>query len=289
MTPQIQRAIAAGAAVVGLLMAVVGPVMVGRLGAAAQESLAVTSEALGAVAETVEVAASSIGTVRSSLTAVSDAAADLSSTVDATTQVLDEVAALTANEIPESLEAFQDSLPALISVGGAIDGTLRTLSFFGVDYDPERPFDEALGALGQSLDGVPERLRAQSENLEDATTGIQGVVRNTDDIARSIGDLDADLSSTEELLSEYRITTGEAAQLVTEARDDVRLGVLVSQVLLVLFGLAFAAVQLPVLANAEQSGARQTHDGGGSIEPEQLAEGESERLGDKPHEPGETH
>lgn len=279
MSPRVQRAIAGLAAAVGLLVAIVGPVMVGRLGAAASESLAVTSEAVGAVAETVEVAASSIATVRSSLGAVSDAAADLSDTVDATTEVLDEVAALTSTEIPESLEAFQDSLPALVSVGGAIDSTLRTLSFFGVDYDPDRPFDEALAALGESLEGVPERLRAQSVNLAEATGGIQGVVTNTNDIARSIAALDGDLQETETLLSEYRVTTGQAARLISEAEDEVRLGVIVSQVLLLLFGLAFAATQLPALLNGKDDGASQPNDGTESVEPLELTKGQAEGLG----------
>jgi len=277
MSPRVHRLIALAAIVMGLAVAVGGPVVVGRVGAAAQDSLVVTSDALVAVAETVEVAASSIGTVRGSLSSVADAADDLSLTVDASTRVLTEVAALTATEIPESLEAFQDSLPALISVGGAIDGTLRTLAFFGVEYNPERPFDEALAALGTSLEGVPERLREQSTNLETATLGIEGVVDNTEDIAESIAALDADIQITEQLLSEYRITTGQAARLVGEARGDVRVAVVVSQVFLVLFGLVFAATQLPALvgANEQPHGTDKAHEGGSPVEPGEPTEGEA--------------
>lgn len=277
MSLRVHRLIAIAAIVMGLAAALGGPVVVGRMGAAAEDSLVVTSDALVAVAETVEVAASSIGTVRGSLSSVAAAADDLSLTVDASTRVLTEVAALTATEIPESLEAFQDSLPALISVGGAIDGTLRTLSFFGVEYNPERPFDEALAALGTSLEGVPERLREQSTNLETATLGIEGVVDNTEDIAESIAALDADIQITEQLLSEYRITTGQAARLVSEARGDVRVAVVVSQVFLVLFGLVFAATQLPALvgANEQPHGADKAHEGGSPVEPSELTEGEA--------------
>lgn len=278
MTRRVQQAIAAWAVVVGLTLAIGGPIVVGRIGAAAEDSLIVTSDALVAVAETVEVAASSIGTVRASLASVSDAAADLAVTVDASTEVLTEVSALTANEIPESLEAFQDSLPALISVGGAIDRTLRALSFFGVEYDPERPFDEALAALGTSLEGVPERLREQSANLDTATSGIQGVVTNTEDIAESIAALDEDIQVTEELLGEYRITTGQAARLVSDARSEVRVAVVISQVFLVLFGLVFAATQLPLLAGvSDGDGGRsqQAAESSETIEPVELTEGES--------------
>lgn len=278
MTRRVQRMIAVVAIVVGLIVAVGGPIVIGRIGTATEDSLVVTSDALVAVAETVEVAASSIGTVRSSLGSVADAADDLAVTVDASTEVLTEVAALTATEIPESLEAFQDSLPALISVGGAIDGTLRALSFFGVDYDPERPFDEALAALGTSLEGVPERLREQSTNLSAATSGIQGVVHNTEDIARSIAALDRDIQVTEELLGEYRITTGQAARLVSDARGEVRVAVLLSQMFLVLFGLVFAATQLPALVGLTDSNpepAQQPDENSQTVEPLELTEGES--------------
>ncbi len=263
----------------GLTMAIGGPFVIGRIGAAAEDSLAVTGDALIAVAETVDVAARSIGTVRSSLDSVADAAADLSITVAASTEVIEEVAQLTSNEIPESLEAFQDSLPALISVGGAIDGTLRTLAFFGVEYDPDRPFDEALAALGTSLEGVPERLRDQSSNLTATTEGIQGVVDNTDDIARSLRSLDENIRQTEELLGEYRLTTGQAARLVTEAQDDVRIGVIITQVFLILFGLVFAATQLPVLvggsAPAENEEGSESRDERESVEPREAPEGEA--------------
>lgn len=278
MSRTLQRWIAGVAIGFGLLLAVVGPLVVGRLGTAARDSLAVTGEALDAVAETVDVAASSIGTVRSSLDSVSAAAADLADTVDAGTEVLDEVAQLTATEIPESLEAFQDSLPALVSVGAAIDRTLRALSLFGVDYDPDRPFDEALAALGDSLEGVPERLRDQSSNLEAATEGIGGVVDNTTDIAASIASLDEDIRVTEELLGEYRVTTGRAARLVTDAESDVRIGVLAAQILLAVFGLVFAATQLPVLVPPTDDDTRRSseaEDGPERVEPLELAEGEA--------------
>lgn len=289
MTRRVHQSIAIAAIVTGLVVAVGGPIVVGRMGSAAEDSLVVTSNALVAVAETVEVAASSIGTVRTSLGSVAAASDELSVTVDASTEVLDEVAELTANEIPESLEAFQDSLPALISVGGAIDGTLRTLSFFGVEYDPERPFDEALAALGTALEGVPERLREQSVNLEEATTGIRGVVDNTRDIATSIAALDADIRVTEELLGEYRVTTGQAARLVSDARDEVRVAVVLTQVFLVLFGLVFAATQLPVLvgANRQQDGSDEADERSRTVEPGELAESQPQGLGQQSNSAGD--
>lgn len=277
MTRRVQKLIASAAVVVGVVVAVGGPIVIGRVGSAAEDSLSVTSDALVAVAETVDVAASSIGTVRSSLGSVAAAADELAVTVEASTDVLDEVSDLTANEIPESLEAFQDSLPALISVGGAIDRTLRALSFFGVDYDPERPFDEALAALGTSLEGVPERLREQSVNLTTATEGIEGVIANTEEIARSIGALEQDIVLTEELLGEYRVTTGQAARLVADARSDLRVGVLISQVFVMLFGLVFAATQLPVLvgvADRQDRRSEETDDGHQAVEPLELPEGQ---------------
>src|SRR5690606_26846779 len=66
-------------------------------------------------------------------------------------EVLDEVAELTTSQIPDSLTALRDALPALIDTADVIDDTMRTLSFLGVEYRPQVPLDDAFGEIQAQL------------------------------------------------------------------------------------------------------------------------------------------
>ena len=103
-------------------------------------------------------------------------------------QGMEDAAALTASlgtllteEVPTALDGVLASMPALVDTARVIDRTMRALSLVGVDYDPEVPLDQSLTGIEQTLEPLPEQLRAQQEALE-------GLSASMSTMAASLGD-----------------------------------------------------------------------------------------------------
>jgi hypothetical protein len=74
---------------------------------------------------------------------------------------IDGAGRMVGGDVASSLEAVETALPGLIEAASVIDGTLQTLSVFGVGYDPAVPFDDAFADLEACFDGLPARVRLQ--------------------------------------------------------------------------------------------------------------------------------
>jgi hypothetical protein len=220
---------------------------------AAQLTTALDSAELGLTTarDTLLLTRSTIREVNASLGTVETAARNASTAISTTQPVLVEVEILTAETVAESLETFQDSLPQLVEVAGAIDDTLVTLSRFeldqeiplgtlnfgplgevelpsvnldfglGVEYDPERPFDESVSELGASLEGVPEQLRSAGENLNAATANLSTVTGDLDSVANDLRDVEMQLSQVPSLLDDYLVILEDLQNEVQNAQDQV--------------------------------------------------------------------
>lgn len=130
-------------------------------------------------------------------------------TLESVAAVVAETGDLVETDLADGLENAVDSLPALIDTASVVDNTMRALSIIGVDYDPEVPLDESLGALEDSLQPIPDQLRAQAASLDDVETGL--------------GQISTDAGSLAAVLLEARIEMMEAEQLLVDAAESVDL------------------------------------------------------------------
>ncbi len=148
-----------------------------------------------------------IGAVRIALTDLDDVANQVATGADRAATGLEGVAAMTTNELPESIEAIQAALPGLIEAGAVIDRSMRSLALFGVEYSPEIPFDEALRDLESTLDGVPAELRAQGRRLEGLAPTIGSIGSATEELSGSLTQIDLALSQAATSLEGWRQST----------------------------------------------------------------------------------
>lgn len=208
-------------------------------------SLDLTAESLTTVDSSLGVATDTVEVVGSGLAESERTSRGLQTTLDDGAGLLSEAARLTRNEVADSLEAVQTTLPTIIQVGGTIDSTLRTVDQLGgPEYAPEEPFDQTLQALEENLDGLPEDLRSQADAIDLAgenlrTVGTQGVA-----VADAISDARDSLDEAAVVLGEYRSAAGQAKDLIDDTRADLDRRMLLLRILVVVLGVIYCAGQL---------------------------------------------
>ena len=218
----------------GVVIAVVGLNMSHQLldsiGLQVNSGLQLTSEGLDNVNETLLLAKDTVADVNLSMNTIHTTTLDLAETMNETRPLIEQASVVTTEQVPDSIEAVQEAIPALTEVAGTIDNTLSTLSKFkierqilgfdfnydlGVDYDPEVRFDDAVVGIGDSLEGLPQSLRAlavylnvANENLDTISTDIYLLSQDLQRLNDNIADLDP-------ILDEY-------IRLITDLNDSLR-------------------------------------------------------------------
>lgn len=221
-------------------------------------SIEVASSTIDAARDTLELARDSIGDVDGGLATAVDATAGAAITLNDSRPLLDNVANVTTQEVPEAIEGMQTALPNMIEVAGVIDRTLTTLSSvgidrdiplpfggsiplrfdLGIDYNPAIPFDESLRVFESSLVGLPESLRgledelaATNSNLASLSADLQATSDNLATINTRIGDLSA-------LFDQYALLIEDVSDLLVQV--DAQLGPTLELIRLVAVALLVA-------------------------------------------------
>ncbi len=196
--------------------------VIGSLSDGLANSLALASQSLDSARDTLALARDTVSDVNGGLGTAVAATANAGQTLNDSRPLLDNVTAVTTQEVPEAVEGIQAALPNMIEVASVIDRTLTTLSSvgidreiplpfggsiplqfdLGIDYNPETSFDDSLRVFEASLTGLPESLRGLEDDLQ-ATNA-------------SLGTLAADLQATSDNLTIINTRLGEIAPLMDQ-------------------------------------------------------------------------
>ncbi|MAU01723.1 MAG: hypothetical protein CL608_31680 [Anaerolineaceae bacterium] len=206
----------------GVLLSIGGIVYSGRAVDAVvkvlDDTLGLTGGSLATVEDTLALARGTIGDVNESLVTVQVTADSLAKTIADTQPLLDEVAEITGEDAPNSIESVQEAIPAVAEVAGVIDDTLITLNSFkieeeilgfelnydlGVNYAPTVPFDETVSGLGTSLDGFPDRLRELEPSLAAANQNLGMVSENIYAVSDDLAVINGRVAEVDPLLGDY--------------------------------------------------------------------------------------
>jgi hypothetical protein len=206
------------ASVVGLVL---GLILVGALADDLRATVSLSRSAIGAIGDTIEVLDDAAGRIDESLDAAAGSVSSASATADATAEALQEVATFLETELPDQLESIRQSMPAAIQAAGAIDGTLRALSLFGVDYSPDEPFDDSLRRVETALSGLPEDLRLQSESLRRLAPAADELSTEADRLALALTGLREDLGSLDGLTDSYLVTVEQAETTIADTESSL--------------------------------------------------------------------
>lgn len=226
------------------------------------QSLVLATDSLDTVQQSLIVAKSTVTEVNDSINTVETTVTNLSRTVSQTRPLLQQVNTVASEDVPDSIEAVQASLPNVSSVAAAVDETLTTLNDFqinqtilgipirydlGINYNPDVPFNESIDSIGSSLEGVPERLRSMAiyvnvadENLVTATADMRRLARDLDDISTSVEEINP-------LLDEYIRIVGEISDMVRQTRTQAQRSLANARTILTLVFIWFSLTQVAPL------------------------------------------
>ena len=237
-----------GGLIASLIAGVLGIAVVATLTRSADQSLAVTVKAVETADETVALAADTLGIVSDSFDTLVPSAELAAATFEDAAMVIADTTVVVTVDVPDALDAVVAAMPAIETAAEIIDNALRVLSFVGVDYNPEVPFDEAVAELESAIADLPDQLRAQTEPLASLASDFEEFGVATAEITDDLTDLQRQLEEAERLLDSYASTAGEATEVVTAIREDLQWQRWLMVVVVVLVAGAFAVIQtVPIL------------------------------------------
>lgn len=161
-----------------------------------------------------------------------------------TADALTSAGELIETDVADSLSSVQEAMPALVDASAVIDSTLRALTLFGVDYNPDVPFDQALVGVQSSLKGLPEEVRRQGSDIAALAPVLESTAGDTDALVASLIDMSGKLDRVAETLTNLE---GSAARIDTVGSivagiDPARPLVVALIAVAVLSGLTLAVV-----------------------------------------------
>ncbi len=238
-------------AIAGLAAAVLAWSIIGETATASSRSVEIADGLLESVSGTVTSVEDALVAVSEGLRTTQQSAADASVTLTQLSALTSNLGELISDDVPGSLDSVRASLAPIQATAGVIDGTLTALSFFGVDYDPEIPLDEAIDDLDQRLADIPADLRRQGPLIDSAADSLSEFGSDTLVIAGDLSDLRRELVATARTLAGYQETIADVGLLLDDVETNltgplgalkwvmaiIALGLAVTQTVPITFGL----------------------------------------------------
>jgi methyl-accepting chemotaxis protein len=238
-----------GIAVITLVVALVGTAVAQHLvrdfHLGVEQSLTLTADVLGTVDESFVVAEDALVIIGEGVTDAETAVRSLGGSMEEGQVALESVTALTGVEIADALEDVEQALPAVQQAASAIDDTLATLSLlpFGLTYTPDRPLGDSIGDIADGLEGLPDELRTQADQVERTSAELADATSSTIATADSLAALDERIDAAAALVGGYAERATDAALLVDRQRDALDTTATRARGLIIAFGLLFALGQ----------------------------------------------
>jgi methyl-accepting chemotaxis protein len=234
MNPKYQRVtgmvlMAAGA--IGILLVILGFTfmirVVPRFETSALESLELVERTLITTEEGLVLAEDSVTQVTETVESLESTVTSMGQTIHDTVPLVDNVADMLGEQLPETIIATQDTLASVAKSAALVDNVLSIVTaipFIGTDrYQPEVPLHVGLESVATSLDEIPASL---SEAQADLTSSSGHLVAMQDDfttMAENLGQITASLESTQSILAEYGVVVSELQTQVSSVRQDLPL------------------------------------------------------------------
>ena len=224
-------------------------------------ALATLGTTLQTTQDVLGVAKTSLNDVGTILGTVEGTTDNLAQTIRDTGPFLDQIDTIATEQVPDSLQTFNDVIPNIATVAGTVDNTLTILSGFGfernldyglvklgtisfdlgIDYNPTVRFDESIRQLGASIEDLPDQLRTLDSHLAVPAENLEAISVDITTLGVNISDINETIGTTPALLDEYITTLTQIQDSISQTRLQITQqeanAKLVVTVLAVWFGL----------------------------------------------------
>ncbi len=232
-----------------------GWMAVQRAGASVTGSIGSLQAVVSDLSSTVNASTTLVTRTREAVESIEDATRSSARAVDALDTVLAETALIAEEDVAASLDDAVAAFPALISTGRVIHAAMTTLSFVGVEYDPEVPLDQSLADLHDSLAPLPDQIRQQSQLINSLKTELDSISSSAGTLAGVLLETRIDMLGVEEVLLGASDNASQALASVSSVEDTLGSVVPLSKAAVVAMTLALAlAAAVPlVIARSRES------------------------------------
>jgi methyl-accepting chemotaxis protein len=218
-----------------------------RVTVAAEDTLTLVSDTLGEIDRSLAVADDTLGGTAVTVDGLYTTTLDVSVTLSRTQATLNDIADLTEEELPESMEASLVALGSLEETAAVIDQLLRSFQQLGVgSYDPEVPLDQAVAQAAAGLGPVPDSLRALGDGLRVTSDSLDDVRAGVDLMSAQMTVIETDVSEADEAVDSLAETLREVDGRVKTVRANldrpIRLAAWGATLLLVWIALSQLAI-----------------------------------------------
>ena len=245
-----------GVGVVALVASVIGLVLglfaVNSVSGFLGQSVLLSESALLAAEQTVGLIESVATEVDGGLASAANSIGAAADGVETASGQLEDVAAFLDGDLRASIETLHGAMPAAIQTAGVIDNTLRALSFLGVDYDPDEPFDASLMAMEEVLAGLPAQLGDQAEAIRALVPVSRQFAEDAGRLAESFDSLRVELETTQQIVDSYKATIEQARDVIERTGSSLDASVWLLRLLVVLMALIGAALAFGMILLGRQ-------------------------------------
>lgn len=255
--------------------------VIGSLVEGVATSLTLAEKSLDSAQDTLVLTRDTINDVYGGLDTAIGATANSARVLSDSRPLLDNVTAVTTQEVPEAVEGIQAALPNMIEVATVIDNTLTTLSAvgidreiplpfggsiplrfdLGIDYNPTTSFDDSLRVFEASLVGLPESMRGLESDLQTTNANLALLATDLQATSDNLATINTRVGEFLPLLDQYVALVEELSATVTQLQLQVgeRLGIARLGLITLLVAVALAQLAPIYLGWELLTGRRDRH------------------------------
>lgn len=221
---------------------------VDRTGSTVAQSLDLTSDAITTVEETVAATADALGIAAGGLDTLRGALDTAGESLDGVDQLIADATVTLGSDVPESIDAIRDTVPALVQSAELLETALGAVSFLGIDYAPEIPPAESLQRVDDALVDVAVSLRDGADELAAVGSDVGTLGSDIRSLDEDLAALASNLERADGLVEGYAGTANSVAALVAATSAELDAQRTEGQLLVVMFGAILALLQIVPIA-----------------------------------------
>jgi hypothetical protein len=211
------------AAILGLVVSIGAMYVIWNVQGNLTTSLQNTIDLLG---QTLETTTQGLVVTQAALQNSVDLIGNLQATVETTAEAIgstnpmvDEIARLMKEDLPDSIRATQTSLLTAQHSAAAIDNVLKAMSGIpligpSIGYDPEVPLADALGLVAESIQDLPDSFITMQDDLKNTQSSLQTFEADLTVMAESVGQIQSSVAQYDQVIGGYQASLDQVlAQL----------------------------------------------------------------------------
>jgi hypothetical protein len=206
-----------------LVFMVVLPVVARGASQAIPDSLSALADGASRLGEPVQEAGAALGEASTALDGVGEMLLTGGQAVESVEPLLGSIGELVGEDAAVAVEAAGNAMVAAEAGAGAIDSTLRTLSYLGpltgVTYDPDQSLEEGLAEVSAGLEPLPEALRAVRTDLDEVAEGLAPLRSSTEEVAGYLDQLALRVEGLGEVVERQSAGLDDLALAAAEAAE----------------------------------------------------------------------